>query len=59
MPYVARQFHKVTDVSLHGLDDFTRWVGISGYYHCRISELGQLHACPHLHGQSVPEGPMS
>ena len=59
MPYVARLFQKVTGVSLSGLDDFTRWVGISGYYHWRLSELGQLHACPHLQGQPVPDGPMS
>ena len=59
IPYIARLFHKVTGVSLSGLDDFTRRVGISGYYHWRISELGQLHACPHLHGQPMPEGPMS
>ena len=46
-------------MSLSGLDDFTGWVGISGYYHWRLSELGQLHACPHLQGQPMPDGPMS
>ena len=59
MPYIARLFRKVTGVSLSRLDDFTRWVGISGYYHWRLSELGQLHACSHLQGQPVPDGPMS
>ena len=56
MPYVARQFWKVTDVSLSGLNDFMRWVGIGGYYHWRLSELGQLHACPRLQGKPVPNG---
>ena len=58
MPCVARQFRKVTGVSLSGLDDFMGRVGIGGYYHWRPSELGQLHACPHLQGQPVPDGPI-
>ena len=58
MPYVTRQFWKVTGVSLSGLDDFTGWVGIGGYYHWRLSELGQLHACHRLQGQPMPDRPI-
>ena len=58
MPYIVRQFQKVTGVSLSGLDDFTGWVVIGGYYHWRLSELGQLHACPRLPGQPMPDGPI-
>ena len=58
MPYVARQFQKVTGVSLSGLDDFRGWVGIGGYYPWRLSELGQLHTCPRLQGQPLPDRPI-
>ena len=58
MPYVARLFRKVASVGLSGLGDYTGWVGIGGYYHWRLSELGQLNACPHLQGQHVPDGPI-
>ena len=34
------------------------WVGLGGYYHWKLSELGQLSACPCLQGQPVPDGPI-
>ena len=34
------------------------WVGLGSYYHWKLSELGQLSACPHLQGQPVPDGPI-
>ena len=58
MPYVARLFRKVAGVGLSGLSDYTGWVGLGGYYHWRLSELGQLSACPRLQGQPVPDGPI-
>ena len=58
MPYVARQFWKVAGVSLSGLGNYIGWLGIGGYYHWRLSELGQLNACPGLQGQPMPDGPI-
>ena len=58
MPYVTRLFWKMTGRDLSGLGDYTGWVGIGGYYHWRLSELGQLSACPRLHRQPVPDGPI-
>ena len=35
------------------------WVGLGSYYHWKLSELGQLSACPRLQGQPVPDGPIA
>ena len=59
MPYVAELFRNITGRDLKGLGDFMGWVGISGYYHWKLSELGQLSACPCLQGQPVPDGPIA
>ena len=59
MPYVAELFQNITSRELKGLSDFMGWVGISGYYHWKPSELGQLGACPCLQGQPVPDGPIA
>ena len=58
MPYVAKLFREITGRDLKGLGDYMAWVGLSGYYHWKLSELGQLSACPHLQGQPVPDGPI-
>ena len=55
---VTRLFWKVAGVGLSGLSDYTGWVGLGRYYHWRLSELGQLNACPRLQGQPVPDGPI-
>ena len=57
MPYVAKLFKNVTGKDLKGLSDFTGWIGLGGYYHWKLAQLGQLQACPHLQGQPVPKGP--
>ena len=59
MPYVAELFWNITGRDLKGLGDYMEWVGIGSYYHWKLSELGQLSACPHLHGQLVPDGPIT
>ena len=59
MPYVAELFKNITGRNLKGLCDFTGWVGLGGYYHWKLSQLGQLHACPHLQGHPVPDGPVA
>ena len=59
MPYMAELFKNITGRDLKGLGDFTGWVGLGGYYHWKLSQLGQLHACPHLQGQPVPDGPVA
>ena len=59
MPYVAKQFMNVTGKDLQGLSDFTGWVGLGGYYHWKLAQLGQLQACPRLQGQPVPKGPVA
>ena len=59
MPYVAKQFKNITGKDLQGLGDFTGWIGLGGYYHWKLAQLGQLQACPHLQGQPVRRGPMA
>ena len=59
MPYVAELFKNITGRDLKGLGDFTVLVGLRGYYHWKLSQLGQLHACPCLQGQLVPDGPVA
>ena len=59
MPYVADLFREVTGKDLQGLSRFTGWIGLGGYYHWKVAQLGLLHTCPHLQGQLVPRGPMA
>ena len=59
MPYVAELFKNVTGRDLKGLGDFTGWVGLRGYYHLKLLQLGQLHACPCLQGHLVPDRPIA
>ena len=59
MPYVAELFRNITSRYLKGLGDFMGWVGLGGYYHWKLSQLGQLSACPCLQGQPVPDGPIA
>ena len=59
MPYVAKQFKNITGKDLQGLGDYTGWIGLGGYYHWKLAQLGQLQACPRLQGQPVPKGPMA
>ena len=58
MSNVAELFLKVTGKDLKGFGDYMDWVGIGGYYHWKLLELGQLSACPHLQGLPVPKGPI-
>ena len=57
MPYVAKLFREVTGRDLSGLNHFTRWIGIGGYYHWRIVQQGLVHQVPHLAGQPAPRTP--
>ena len=59
MPYMAKLFKNVTGKDLKGLSDFMGWIGLGGYYHWKLAQLGQLQACPRLQGQPVPKGPMA
>ena len=59
MPYVADLFKDITGKDLQGLSDFTGWIGLGGYYHWKLAQLGQLQACPCLQGQPVPKGPVA
>ena len=58
MPYVAELFRRITGRDLRGLGDYTEWMGIGGYYHWKLAQLGQLDACPHLWEHPVPAGPV-
>ena len=59
MPYMGELFKNVTGKDLQGLSEFTGWIGIGGYYHWKLAQLGQLQACPHLQGHPVPNGPVA
>ena len=58
MPYVQKWFHTTTGIHLRDLDRLVEWIHISGYYHWKVADLGQLHLCPHLRGKKVPKGPI-
>ena len=58
MPYVQKWFHTTTGIYLRDLDWLVEWICISGYYHWKVADLGQLHLCPHLRGKKVPKGPL-
>ena len=57
MPYMAKLFQEVTGKDLQGLDQFTGWIGLGGYYHWRVAQQGLLHLVPHLQGQQTPRMP--
>ena len=57
MPYVAELFKNVTGKDLKGLSEFTGWIGLGGYYHWKLAQLGQLQACPCLQGIRYPKDP--
>ena len=57
MPYVAKLFREVTGKDLQGLDQFTGWIGLGGYYHWRVAQQGLLHLIPRLQGQRTPRTP--
>ena len=57
MPYMAGLFRQVTSTDLHGLSQFTRWIGPGGYYHWRLAQQGLVHHIPHLSGQPMPRAP--
>ena len=57
MPYVAKLFREVTGRNLQGLSHFTGWIGVGGYYHWRVVQLGLDHQVPHLAGQPAPRMP--
>ena len=59
MPYMAELFKNITGKDLQGLSDFTGWIGLRGYYHWKLAQLGQLHTCPCLQGHPVPNGPVA
>ena len=59
MPYMAKLFKNVTGKDIKGLSEFTGWIGLGGYYHWKLAQLGQLQACPHLQGHLVPKGPVA
>ena len=59
MPYVAELFKNVTGKDLQGLSDFTGWIGLGGYYHWKLAQLGQLQACSCLQGHPVPNRPVA
>ena len=59
MPYVADLFWEVMGKDLQGLSQFTGWIGLGGYYHWKVAQLGLVHTCPHLQGWPVPRGPMA
>ena len=59
MPYVARLFHELTGKDLQGLGQFTRWIGLGGYYHWRVAQQGLVHQVPHLRDEPDPRTPGS
>ena len=40
MLYVANLFKDIMGKDLQGLSGFTGWIGIRGYYHWKVAQLG-------------------
>ena len=59
MPYIADLFKDISSKDLQGLRGFTGWIGIGGYYHWKVAQLGLLQSCPCLQGHPVPNGPVA
>ena len=57
LPYMVKLFREVTGQDLTGLGQFTRWIGLGGYYHWRLVQQGLIHLVPHLANQPVPREP--
>ena len=57
MPFIAGEFHVVTGVCLHELQDFTRWIKKGSYYHGLLVYRGQIEEIPHLIGEDLPKWP--
>ena len=58
LPYMEKQFERVTGYKLVGLGTCTEWIRAGTYYHWVIAEQGQLGRCPRLAGVPPPVGPM-
>ena len=59
LPYMEKQFERVTGYKLVGLGACTEWIRAGTYYHWVIAQQGQLGRCPRLAGIPPPEGPMT
>ena len=59
MPYVAKLFKEVTSKDIWGLDQFTGWIGLGGYYHWRVAQQGLIHLVPRLQDEPMPRTPKS
>ena len=57
MPFIAGEFHVVTGIHLHELQDFTRWIKKGSYYHGLLVSRGQIEEIPHLIGKDLPKWP--
>ena len=57
MPFIAGEFHVVTGMHLHELQDFTRWIKKGSYYHWLLVYQGQIEEIPHLIGEDLPKWP--
>ena len=58
LPYMEKQFERVTGDKLVGLGTCTEWIQAGTYYHWVIAQQGQLGRCPCLAGIPPPVGPM-
>ena len=57
MPFIAGEFHAVTGMRLHELQDFTRWIKKGSYYHGLLVYQGQIEEISHLIGEDLPKWP--
>ena len=58
LPYMEKQFERVTGYKLVGLGTCMEWIRAGTYYHWVIAQQGQLGWCPRLAGIPLPVGPM-
>ena len=57
MPFIAKEFHRVTGLHLNDLPEFTLWIKRGSYFHRLLVKRGQVQECPHLIGAPLPRWP--
>ena len=57
MPFITEEFYRATDIHLHELPEFTRWIKKGSYFHGLLVERGQVQECSHLIWAELPKWP--
>ena len=57
MPFIAKEFYRVTGLHLHDLPEFTLWIKRGSYFHGLLVERAKSRRAPIRLGHRYPGGP--